>query len=92
MYFYYFWPNEMKAAKKQAAKELTIQNRLDLALRFIAENGGSILRSELSTKMAKKMGRDRTTVGRYLKELIETGRLFETNKVITTSSQTMLAL
>lgn len=84
--------NEMKAAKKQAAKELTIQNRLDLALRFIAENGGSILRSELSTKMAKKMGRDRTTVGRYLKELIETGRLFETNKVITTSSQTMLAL
>ena len=83
---------EMKAARKKVAKELELQNRLDLAMLFIRGNGGSILKSELSNKMAEKMGRDRTTVGRYLKELIEAGRLFETNKVITASSQTMLAL
>ena len=83
---------EMKAAKKKAAKELDLQTRLDLAMHFINGNGGSILKSELSKKMAEKMGRDRTTVGRYLKELIEGGRLFENDKVITASSQTMLAL
>ena len=83
---------EQKEAKKKAAKELELQTRLELAVRFIAENGGSILRGELLKKMAERMGRDRTTVGRYLKELIQAGKLFETNKVITTSSQTMLAL
>lgn len=83
---------EKKVAKKKAAEELKFQTRLDLALRFINENGGSILKSELSNKMAVKMGRDRTTVGRYLKALIEAGKLFETNKVITATSQTMLAL
>lgn len=83
---------EQKAAKKKAAKELELQTRHDLAMRFIAENGGSILRGELQKKMAERMGRDRTTVGRYLKELILAEKLFETNNVITTSTQTMLAL
>lgn len=83
---------EQKAAKKKAAKELELQTRLDLFARAIEFNGGSMLRGELTMKMAEKMGRDRTTVGRYLKELIEAGKLFENNKVITTSSQTMLAL
>ena len=83
---------EQKAAKKKAAKELELQTRLDLFTRAIEFNGGSMLRGELTMKMAEKMGRDRTTVGRYLKELIEAGKLFENNKVITTSSQTMLAL
>jgi len=83
---------EMRAAKKKAAKDLELQNRFDLAMQFISGNGGSILRNELSKKMAERMGRDRTTVGRYLKELIDRGRLYETNKVITTSSQTMLSL
>ncbi len=83
---------EQKAAKRKAAKELELQTRLDLFTRAIEFNGGSMLRGELTMKMAEKMGRDRTTVGRYLKELIEAGKLFENNKVITTSSQTMLAL
>ncbi len=83
---------EVKAAKKKAAKELELQTRLDIAMRFINERGGSMMRGELMKAMAERMGRDRTTVGRYLKELIETGKLFENNKVITTSSQTMLAL
>lgn len=83
---------EQKEAKKKAAKELELQTRLDLFSRVIELNGGSILRGELTMKMAEKMGRDRTTVGRYLKELIEAGKLFETNKVITTTSQTVLAL
>ena len=83
---------EQKAAKKKAAKELELQTRLDLFTRAIEFNGGSMLRGELTMKMAEKMGRDRTTVGRYLKELIEADKLFENNKVITTSSQTMLAL
>lgn len=83
---------EQKEAKKKAAKELELQTRLDLFSRVIELNGGSILRGELTLKMAEKMGRDRTTVGRYLKELIEAGKLFETNKVITTTSQTVLAL
>ena len=83
---------EQKAAKKKAAKELELQTRLDLFTRAIEFNGGSMLRGELTMKMAEKMGRDRTTIGRYLKELIEAGKLFENNKVITTSSQTMLAL
>lgn len=83
---------EQKDAKKKAAKELELQTRLDLFTRAIEFNGGSMLRGELTMKMAEKMGRDRTTVGRYLKELIEAGKLFENNKVITTSSQTMLAL
>ena len=83
---------EQKEAMKKAAKELGLQTRLDLAMRFIAENGGSILHGVLMKKMAEKMGRDRTTVGRYLKELIQAGKLFETNKVITSSAQTMLAL
>ena len=83
---------EEKAAKRKAAKELELQTRLDLFTRAIEFNGGSMLRGELTMKVAEKMGRDRTTVGRYLKELIEAGKLFENNKVITTSSQTMLAL
>ena len=83
---------EIKAAARQAAKELALQNRFDLAMRFVRENGGSILHVDLVKKMAEIMGRDRTTVGRYLKELIKEGKLFETNKVITASSQTMLAL
>lgn len=83
---------EIKAAARQAAKELALQNRFDLAMRFVRENGGSILHVDLVKKMAEIMGRDRTTVGRYLKELIKEGKLFETNKVITASFQTMLAL
>ena len=83
---------ELRDAKKKAAKELELQTRLDLFTHAISFNGGSMQRGELVMKMAEKMGRDRTTVGRYLKELIGAGKLFENDKVITTSSQTMLAL
>lgn len=83
---------EQRTAKKKAAKELELQTRLDLFTQAISFSGGSMLRGELVMKMAEKMGRDRTTIGRYLKELIGAGKLFENNKVITTSSQTMLAL
>ena len=78
--------------KRQEAKAERQKERLDIAMSIILGAGGSISRAELNKQMVEKMGHDRTTIGRYIKGLVEAGKLFLTNDVITASPQTMLVL
>ncbi|MCR4920870.1 MAG: AAA family ATPase [Bacteroidaceae bacterium] len=83
---------QLRKEANEAMREQERRVRLNIAMDFIREAGGSILRSELAKKMSEALMRDRTTAGRYLTAMIKAGQLFENNRVVTASAQTMLAL
>ena len=79
---------EEKAAKRQAAQEQMIQQRLDIAQRIITERGGSIPRNELTKLMVEQIQLDRSTVSRFISKMVTDSKLFEANKTITLTAQT----
>ena len=83
---------QLRKEASDAKREQERQDRIDMVLTMIRESGGSISRAELTRLMEEKMGRDRTTVGRYLKAMLDSKTIFEANKVFTATPQTVMPL
>jgi Fic family protein len=81
---------EQKTALRQAERKKIEQQRLDIALRIITENLGCINRSELTKKMEAVMNISRPTVSKFITRMVKEGKLFEANKYITSSPETVL--
>lgn len=82
---------QLRKEAADAKRKQERQERLDIALRLVRDAGGSILRAELVKQMMAETGRDHTTIGRYLKNMLKDGKLYEANKVITATAETALA-
>lgn len=80
--------SERRKEETRKAKEALMQQRLDIAKRIIAENGGFMRRGELNEKMQAPLQLDRTTISKILKNMVEQGLLYDANDVITVSAQT----
>ena len=76
-----------KEAEKQAARDKTLQERLDIALGIINDNGGSIERNLLTKSLEEKIGLSRTTCSRFITEMVKEEKLYESGKMITTTSE-----
>lgn len=81
---------ERKAAARQAAKELVLEQRLNAALHIIADNGGSIMRNELTTKLEAETKLSRPSVSKFITQMVKDGKLYEAQKVITATQETAL--
>ena len=78
--------------RKKAEKEREVQERLDAALEILTNSGGTLLRSELTEKLKEILKRERTTVSKYLSQMIKDGKLFEAGKYVSNSQQIVLNL
>lgn len=83
---------QLRKEASEAKREQERQARNEMVHSLIREAGGSIGRAELTKLMEEKTGRDRTTVGRYLKVMLSEEIIYEANKIITATPQTSLAL
>jgi hypothetical protein len=83
---------QLRKEASEAKRAQECQERIDMVHSMIREAGGSISRTELSKQMEKQTGRDRTTIGRYLKVMLDEKTIYEANKIITATPQTSLAL
>lgn len=77
--------------KRQEAAEKEKQERLDVCLRLVEENGGAISRKQLIEILIEKLERERSTVSNYITAWIKEEKLFEDNdKMIYTSKEQVL--
>lgn len=81
---------ELREQKRQAEKEQAEKERLDTALGFIREKGGSIKRNELTQLMERALNLKRPSVSKIISSLVAKGKLFEADKVITETAETAL--
>ena len=77
---------EQRAAVKQAEREVVLQTRLDVAKDIINDNGGSMLRNELTKRMEERMSLSRPVISKFLSLMMKDGKLFETRKIISLPS------
>ena len=82
---------DRKAAALQAEREQLQQQRLDTALAIIRDNGCSIIRSELTKKLEEQIKLSRPTVSKFITQMVNDGKLYEADKVITATPETALA-
>ena len=83
---------QLRKEASEAKRAQERQERIDMVHSIIREAGGSINCSDLVKQMEKKTGRDRTTIGRYLKAMLDEKTIYEANKIITATPQTSLDL
>jgi hypothetical protein len=77
--------------KRQEAAEKEKQERLDVCVRLVEENGGAISRKQLIEILIEKLERERSTVSNYITAWIKEEKLFEDNdKMIYTSKEQVL--
>jgi hypothetical protein len=77
--------------KRQEASEKEKQERLDVCVRLVEENGGAISRKQLIEILIEKLERERSTVSNYITAWIKEEKLFEDNdKMIYTSKEQVL--
>lgn len=77
--------------KRHEAAEKEKQERLDVCVRLVEENGGAISRKQLIEILIEKLERERSTVSNYITAWIKEEKLFEDNdKMIYTSKEQVL--
>ena len=81
---------ERKAAARQETKELQQEQRLNATLHLIAEKDGSILRNELTKKLETELKLSRSTVSKFITQMVKDGKLYENGKMITASPDVAL--
>lgn len=79
---------QQRAEQREAEREEVQKQRLGIALDFIAANGGSMLRSELTQKLQEPFGVERPAVSKFITKMVKDGRLYESGKFILNSPQT----
>ncbi|MBR4757489.1 MAG: AAA family ATPase [Bacteroidaceae bacterium] len=81
---------KQKEERRQAERDLVIQQRLDKALDVICEHSGSLLRSELTSTLVERLKLSRPVVSKFITQMVKDGKLFESNKNIMDSSNAVL--
>ena len=81
---------ERSLQQKQEAKEKADSQRLDIVLRMILEHGGHIKRNELTQLLESQFNIQRSAVSKFLTRMITDGKLYEADKVITATAETVL--
>ena len=81
---------ERSLQQKQEAKEKADSQRLDIVLRMILEHGGHIKRNELTQLLESQFNVQRSAVSKFLTRMITDGKLYEADKVITATAETVL--
>lgn len=79
-----------KEAEKQVEKERKLQQRLDSALSIIKANGGYVLRKDLTKRLEEGIKLSRTTVSKMITQMVKDKKLFEAEKYITASPETVI--
>ena len=83
---------EKRDAQRQAERDLIVKGRLDTALSIIRMKDGSILRSELTSKLVERLGLSRPVISSFISQMLKDGKLFESNKNIMDSQNIVLPL
>lgn len=78
---------ELREAVKKAEREQREKERLDAALEVINEHGGRVLRNELTKRMEASTGLSRSVVSKFITKMVEDGKLFESQKMITATAE-----
>ena len=81
---------EAQQQKKQAEKEQVEKERLDAALDIINGHGGSLKRNTLTELLETKLKVKRPTVSKFLSKMIKEEKLFEADKTITATPETVM--
>ncbi len=81
---------ERSLQQKQEAKEKADSQRLNIVLRMILEHGGHIKRNELTQLLESQFNIQRSAVSKFLTRMITDGKLYEADKVITATAETVL--
>jgi hypothetical protein len=81
---------EAQWQKKQAEKEQAEKERLDATLDVINSHGGALKRNTLTELLATKLKVTRPTVSKFLSKMIKEGKLFEADKTITATPETVM--
>ena len=76
--------------QRQQKNDLKVKERTETTLRLISDNGGSMERKELTNQLVERLKLERTTVSKFITQLVNDRTLFEADKVITNSPQTVL--
>ena len=65
--------------KRRAQKEKTEKERLDVAISIIESCNGSIQRGFLNSTLASRLGLSRPTISKFISQMVNDGKLIETN-------------
>lgn len=79
-----------RQADKQAKQQMVYQQRLDAALSAVRSNGGYIERSRLTSQLTATLRLSRPTVSKLVTQMVKNGHLFEAEKYITATAETII--
>ena len=81
---------ELRLQKKQAEKEQVEKVRLEAAIGIIRSQGGSVRRNTLTESLEAKLNLKRPAVSKFLTKMIHEKKLFEADKTITETPETVM--
>lgn len=81
---------ELRQQKKQAEKEQVEKVRLEAAIGIIRSQGGSVRRNTLTESLEAKLNLKRPAVSKFLTKMIHEKKLFEADKTITETPETVM--